>query len=457
MWKAISMFSLAVLVLAPEARAEKGVRRGRSSLIFAQKTEEDQVSSFSSSFALPYITSSVELNPRQLKKEKGEDDGNVQVFIPVDNPGQTEGDNNNNNSNQNNNMDTTQQGQQQQQGENARFDDSTLQQICSSANGDDSPMTTENNLSVKYEYRMFTDQVGDENTVLSLGNKVNSQIAQYLRQIYIVDFCNDYLAGVGATRARGLSPGDVRAVVPGDTELLGTDNCESQPEVGGGAPCVRMQSSVAVHFAPDYSFASPEAVGATILSDVSTAFTSGIILGAGPDVAGAAYTTGSLGTVGYEPPQNGDNNSEGDPGSNGNSTDRGNIEGSEEGAANADDNATIVVKDKMSRTGKFFLTVFILALIGGLIYAWVRLRRVEKSHSFEDDNSARGDGSGTKIGATVDWFKHRLNKSRGEDDERDAAKIGMAETDDDDEGTMEVEFRNDRSQVSPIALHCYVQ
>jgi len=460
MWKAsYSLFALAILfVLGTEVRANKGLVRGASRMDAEQKVGQVSSSSF---FALSYTTTTSDKQQlRHLKKDEDVDEG---VNIPFDYSGRTEDAENNNN--EGGGEQQSQQQQQQQATENTLYDDSTLEQICSSANGSFTSMTTENNLSVKYEYRMFTDQVGDRNTVLQLGNKVNLQIAQYLKQIYIVNFCNDYQSG----SSRGLSPGDVRTVVPGNTELLGANDCDSQ---GVSVPCVRMQSSATVHFAPEYAFASrQDEVGDTILSDVSAAFKSGVGLEADPDVSGAIYTTGSLGTVGYEPPQTTppseggeDNNTQGDNDNNsgensendGDTTDRGNIEASEQGSTN---NAPIVVKDKMSRVGKFFLSIFILGLVGGLIYALVKLRRVEKTHSFDDDenSAARGDGTDSKFGATVDWFKRRLHISRGEDNDRGDEKIGRAETDEDDEETMEVELsRKDRSQVSLIQLLRFV-
>ena len=350
--------------------------------------------------------------------------------------------------------------------------DAELEQICATATSDGgaAALTTNNNLSIQYEYAIFTDQADNVNSVLSLGDQVNLKVTENLQQLYILDFCLDYMGNTNNREMRRLTrrrldAGDVRAVVPGNTALQADQTCEDAD--GAGVPCVYLTSSVTVHFATDYVIESADDVGNTILKDVERAFKDGLSVDA--NVAGMSFVGGSLGTV-AEPAATNDNgadtgntqndnggngsannagadtgntqtdngdNGETDNGGNGETDNGGNVDGAEQGSTTSGTSASVEVEDKMSRAGKFFLTVFILGLVGALIYVCWKLRRVDKVGG--DDRGAHSSRDGDFRDAITERMKHWRDRmqqwqheaSRCSDGSNE--RIKLADTEDDEE------------------------
>jgi len=376
----ISLLVSAVLLLRTAEAGPKSIRSAAS--IASRQTVDDH---HKASFVLPKTLSTT----RTLKKDKNDVPSDAGVRdngeVVVQNPGQTE------TVQQNPSQTGTAQQQNPSQTDNVFRGNDEWDTFCQEATKDGglSTLRTSNTLSVKYEYSMFTqDDINNEATMVTLGSQVNDAVALYLEKVYIVDFCTTYLGGGGGRRHRKLGVGEVRAVVPGGTAFVGTD-CDAQQD---GIPCVRMASSFTVHFADDYNFSQQtDVVGDVVLYDLSTAFASGVGTAVDPNIAGVAYFQGSLGTV----DDGGNNGGTVDDGGNNGGTDAGNDTGdsaqndktdgadrSAGGVAGASESNSssgneVVVEDKMKPVGKFFLSVFILGLIGALGFLWYKLRKVE--------------------------------------------------------------------------------
>lgn len=342
--------------------------------------------------------------------------------------------------------------------------DAELDQVCATATSDGgaAALTTNNNLSIQYEYAVFTDQADNANAVLSLGDQINLKVTENLQQLYILDFCLDYVGNTNNREMRRLTrrrldAGDVRAVVPGNTALQADQTCEDVDD--SGVPCVYLTSSVTVHFATDYVIQSADDVGNTILKDVEQAFKDGLSVDA--NVAGMSFVGGSLGTVaepastndsgadtGNTQTDNGGNgstnntgantgNTQTDNGGNGETGNGGNGVEAEKGSTTSGTSASVEVEDKMSRAGKFFLTIFILGLVGALIYVCWKLRRVDKVDGNDRGAHSSRDGDfRDAITERVKQWRDRMQQwqhegSRCSDGSSD--RIKLADTEDDEE------------------------
>ena len=294
---------------------------------------------------------------------------------------------------------------------------SDLAELCAT----DQPILTENTVSVKYEFRLYSEEAADDVfEALSLGNEINGRITEYLRQIYILDFCTG-----NSNHGRKLGAGDVRAVEPGETSLF-ENACDPNND---GFPCVQLQSSNTVHFAEEYTVVSQDALGAAILHDIATAFEIGV--GAAvKDVEDADYFQGSLGTVSAQ-----DSDTDSDTGSD---TDSDGATGSGADVASASDNndeaeastttdeaaasntTRAVEQGGMSPVGKAFLSLFILALVGALCYVGYRLHRVKKEESGsrkladrDDDDDDGNTSSITSQRGPLSPRQHNNRKRKG--------------------------------------------
>jgi len=286
---------------------------------------------------------------------------------------------------------------------------SDMEELCTT----DQPILTENTVSVKYEFRLYSEKAADDVfEALSLGNEINEQITEYLRQIYIDDFCTG-----NNHSGRKLGAGDVRAVEPGETSLFG-NACEPN---SGGFPCVQLQSSNTVHFAEEYTVVSQEAIGAAILGDIATAFEIGV--GAAVrDVEDADYFQGSLGTVSAQdsdPDTDGATGSGGDVASASDNNDEAEASDTSD-EAEASNTTRAVEEGGMSPAGKAFLSLFILALIGALCYVGYNLYRVKKDESGsrkladrDDDDDDGNTSSITSHRGTLSPRQHNSSKRKG--------------------------------------------
>ena len=404
--------------------------------------------------------------------------------------------------------------------------DAELEEVCATATSDGAALTTDNNLSIQYEYVIFTDQADNINTVLDLGNQLNLKVTNYLLQLYILDFCLDYMGTDNNNREmrhtrRRLGAGDVRAVVPGDTALQTDQTCEA------GMQCAYLTSSVTVHFATDYVIESADDVAKTMLKDVEGAFQDGLLVGA--NVAGVSYEGGSLETFSdtattndagadtgnnqgagntgntqtdnggkgqevdgdnvdgaeqgstngdraEQGSTNGDGAEQGSGSTNGNGAEQGstngdgaeqgsgstNADGAEQGSTNSGTAASVEVEDKMSRAGKFFLTVFILGLVGALIFVCWKLRRVAKVDGGDRGTTSRNGGDFREaVTDRVKQWRDRMQQwqqeaSRCSDGSSD--RIKLADTADDEEEEQHLRASQQfRAEVSHLTCRFSVQ